>query len=156
MGACDRIFGQDEVGVEVVPLLLRSRRQSLGQEARDGDGEVLHLGRVRRLGVGRRAAGGDDPCRPAPHNASFQEFMREVVETIDLVFVKQNAFTPKRTFLKQLPVARAIACAILENETLMGPRTLKRGVQRGLAVLALTPAYVFILHGQAGVSERTE
>lgn len=87
--------------------------------------------------------------RAVPHDASFHEFMREVVETIDLVFVKQNAFTPKRTFLRQLPVARAIACAILQNETLMGPRPLKRGVQHGLALLALTPAYVFILQQQA-------
>jgi predicted metal-dependent phosphoesterase TrpH len=87
--------------------------------------------------------------RAVPHDASFHEFMREVIETIDLVFVKQNAFTPKRTFLRQLPVARAIACAILENETLMGPRTLKRGVQHALALLALTPAYGFILQQQA-------
>ena len=88
----------------------------------------------------RRGAG-----RAVPHDASFLEFMREVLETIDLVFVKQNAFTPKRTFLKQLPVARKIACGVLGNETLMGPRPLKRGVQHGLALLALTPAYAFIL-----------
>jgi predicted metal-dependent phosphoesterase TrpH len=87
--------------------------------------------------------------RAVPHDASFVEFMREVRDTIELVFVKQNAFTPKRTFLKQLPVARAITCAILQNETLMGPRPLKRGVQHGLEFLALTPAYAFILQQQA-------
>lgn len=87
--------------------------------------------------------------RAVPHDASFREFMREVIETIDLVLVKQDAFTPKRTFLKQQPVARAIACAILGNETLMGPRAVKRGVQHGLALLALTPAYAFILQQQA-------
>jgi len=83
--------------------------------------------------------------RAVPHDASFREFMREIRETIDLVFVKQNAFTPKRTFLRQLPWARAIACAVLQNEFLMGPRRLKVGVQRGIEVLALTPAYAFIL-----------
>lgn len=83
--------------------------------------------------------------RAVSHHASFLEFMREVRETIDLVFVKQNAFTPKRTFLKQLPLARRIACGILGSETLMGPRKLKIGVQRGIEVLALTPAYAFIL-----------
>lgn len=84
-----------------------------------------------------------------PHNASYREFMREVRETIDLVFVKQSAFTPKRTFLKQLPMARAMACAVLENEFLMGPRPLKRGVQHGLELLALTPVYAFILQQRA-------
>jgi predicted metal-dependent phosphoesterase TrpH len=83
--------------------------------------------------------------RAVPHDASFREFMREILETIDLVFVKQDAFTPKRTFLRQLPVARAIACAVLQSETLMGPGLLKRGVHGGLAFLALTPAYGFIL-----------
>jgi predicted metal-dependent phosphoesterase TrpH len=87
--------------------------------------------------------------RAVSHDASFREFMREVRETIDLVFVKQNAFTPKRTFLRQLPLARAIACAVLESETLMGPHHLKRGVQLGLALMALTPAYAFILQQQA-------
>jgi predicted metal-dependent phosphoesterase TrpH len=116
-----------------------------------------HTGRV---GKAWTEAPGDSPTeflrnvrdgrgRAVPHDASFTEFMREVLETIDLVFVKQNAFTPKRTFLKQLPVARAIACAVLENETLMGPRPLKRGVQHGLALLALTPAWAFILQQQA-------
>lgn len=83
--------------------------------------------------------------RAVPHDASFREFMREVRSTIDLVFVRQSAFTPKRTFLRQKPLARWIACSVLRNETLMGPRKLKIGVQRGVEMLAITPAYGFIL-----------
>ena len=83
--------------------------------------------------------------RAVTHDASFREFMREIRSTIDLVFVRQSAFTPKRTFLRQKPLARWIACTVLRNETLMGPRRLKIGVQRGMEVLAVTPAYGFIL-----------
>jgi predicted metal-dependent phosphoesterase TrpH len=83
--------------------------------------------------------------RAVSHHASFLEFMREVRSTIDMVFVRQSAFTPKRTFLKQLPLARRIACGVLRSEKLMTPRRLKIGVQRGIEVLALTPAYTFIL-----------
>ena len=87
----------------------------------------------------------DGAWRAVSHHASFLEFMSEVRQTIDLVFVKQHAFTPKRTFLKQLPLARKIACGVLGSETLMTPRKLKIGVQRGLELAALTPAYAFIL-----------
>jgi predicted metal-dependent phosphoesterase TrpH len=83
--------------------------------------------------------------RAVPSNASFSEFMREVRETIDLVFIKQSAFTPKRTFLKSTPVARAIARTALGSELLMGPRPLKRVVQEALQVIAYAPVYAFIL-----------
>jgi hypothetical protein len=71
--------------------------------------------------------------------------MREIRETIDLVFVKQEAFRPKRTFLKQTPMARRIAHATLGSETLMRPRPLKRGVKAAMEIMACAPAYAFIL-----------
>lgn len=81
-----------------------------------------------------------------PSNASFSEFMREVRETMDLVFVKQSAFKPKRTFLKSTPVARAIARTALGSELLMGPRPFKVGMQAALQVVAYAPVYAFILN----------
>jgi predicted metal-dependent phosphoesterase TrpH len=80
-----------------------------------------------------------------PHNASLREFMREIRETMDLVFVKQGAFQPKRTFLKQTPTARRIARAALGSDLLMRPRPLKIGLKAALEVIAWGPAYAFIL-----------
>lgn len=80
-----------------------------------------------------------------PHNLNFRTFMREIHETMDLVFVKQGAFQPKRTFLQQTPIARWLARSALGNEFLMRPRPLKRGVQAALQVIACGPAYAFIL-----------
>jgi predicted metal-dependent phosphoesterase TrpH len=79
------------------------------------------------------------------HNLSFRTFMQEIHETMDLVFVSQGAFRPKRTFLKQTPVARWLARSALESEFLMGPRPLKVGVQAAMSVIACAPAYAFIL-----------
>lgn len=83
-----------------------------------------------------------------PHQLSLREFMREIRETIDLVFVTQQAFRPKRTFLKQTPVARRIAHAALASEALMRPRPLKHGVKVAMAAMAWAPAWVFILQQQ--------
>ena len=80
-----------------------------------------------------------------PHNVSMREFMREIRETMDLVFLSQSAFRPKRTFLKQQPIARTIARVALGSEFLMRPRPLKIGVKAALEVVALGPAYAFIL-----------
>ena len=80
-----------------------------------------------------------------PYNVSFRGFLREVHETMDLVFVRQGAYSPKRTFLKQTPVARWLARSALESEFLMRPRRLKRGVHAGLSVIAWAPIYAFIL-----------
>jgi predicted metal-dependent phosphoesterase TrpH len=80
-----------------------------------------------------------------PHHASFREFMREVRQTMDLVFINQSAFRPKRTFLQQTPIARAIARRALGSELLMRPRPLKLGLQAALQVAAYAPAYAFIL-----------
>jgi predicted metal-dependent phosphoesterase TrpH len=80
-----------------------------------------------------------------PHNLSFRNFMQEIHETMDLVFVSQEAFLPKRTFLKQTPVARWLARSALGSELLMRPRPLKRGVQAAMSVIACAPAYAFIL-----------
>lgn len=79
-----------------------------------------------------------------PQNASFAEFMDEVKSTIDLVFVTQDAFRMKRTFLKQNPWARALAAWTFRSERIMRPGKLKKGMCRSLQVLAHGPAYAFI------------
>ncbi len=81
-----------------------------------------------------------------PHTLNFREFMREIRETIDLVFVKQSAFKPKASFLKQTPIARRIARAMLRSETLMRPRRLKTGVKAAMITMSYAPAYAFILN----------
>ncbi len=80
-----------------------------------------------------------------PHPLNFREFMREIRETIDLVFMKQTAFEPKRTFLKQAPVARHLARATLRSNLLMRPRRFKTGVKLAMTAMAWGPAYAFIL-----------
>jgi predicted metal-dependent phosphoesterase TrpH len=80
-----------------------------------------------------------------PHHASPGEFLDEVRETIELVFLRQSAFRIKKTFLKQNPVARRIASTALASDFVMRPRTLKRAVGKMMQVMAVPPAYAFIL-----------
>lgn len=80
-----------------------------------------------------------------PHNVTIREFIREVGETIDLVFVRQTAFRIKPTFLRQLPVARWIAHTTLGSERIMKPRALKRAACVAMQMLAYAPALAFIL-----------
>jgi predicted metal-dependent phosphoesterase TrpH len=87
----------------------------------------------------------DGVCQAAPHNATIREFIREVGDTIDLVFVRQGAFRPKPTFLRQLPVARWLANTTLGSERIMRPHPFKRAVCAAMQILAYAPAYAFIL-----------
>jgi predicted metal-dependent phosphoesterase TrpH len=80
-----------------------------------------------------------------PHNVTVRGFIREVGETIDLVFVRQTAFRPKPTFLRQLPVARWIAHTTLGSERIMKPRSSKRLARAAMQILAYAPALAFIL-----------
>ncbi len=80
-----------------------------------------------------------------PHHTSLNEFMEEVHETIDLVFMRQTAFQTKSTFLKQNRVARRIAHATLQSEFVMRPRVLKRLMGKIMQIAAYPPAYAFIL-----------
>ena len=81
-----------------------------------------------------------------PHHFSYRGFMREIRETTDLVFLSQKAaFRPKRTFLKQTPVARKIARTALGSNLLMKPRVLKQGVRAAVHVMAYAPAWLFVL-----------
>lgn len=81
-----------------------------------------------------------------PHHFSYRGFMREIRHTMDLVFVRQScAYRPKRTFLKETPVARYIARTALGSNLLMRPRTLKLGLKAALQVIAYAPAYAFVL-----------
>lgn len=96
-----------------------------------------------------------------PSSASFRSFMDEVKATIDLVFVSQNAFEIKPTFLRSNPVARRIAAWTLRSERLMRPGRLKRGVAKSLQMMAHGPAYAFIfsqrrMNWRLGPLEREE
>jgi predicted metal-dependent phosphoesterase TrpH len=93
-----------------------------------------------------------------PHHASPGEFLDEVRETIELVFLRQSAFRIKKTFLKQNPIARRIASAALASEFVMRPRGLKRAVGRAMQIMAVPPAYAFIfqqrrMHSRLGEAE---
>jgi predicted metal-dependent phosphoesterase TrpH len=112
-----------------------------------------HTGQV---GKGYTMAPGDSPqeflenilkgrALAVPHHVSLRDFMREIRETMDLVFVRQSAFRPKRTFLQQTPTARRIARVALGSDFLMRPRPLKIGLKAALEVIAVAPAYAFIL-----------
>ncbi len=112
-----------------------------------------HTGQV---GKAYTAAPGDTPeeflrnvrtgmSQAVPSDFSFREFMHEIRETMDLVFVRQSAFQPKRTFLKQTPVARRIARTALGSEVLMRPKPLKIGLKAALGVIAYGPAFAFIM-----------
>ncbi|MFB3906995.1 MAG: PHP domain-containing protein [Candidatus Eisenbacteria bacterium] len=83
--------------------------------------------------------------RAVPRHAGFLEFMEEVGEAIDLVFLKQKAFRPKKTFLREMPVARKIAVAALASEIVMRPKPLKLLLSATMHVVAGPPAYAFIL-----------
>ncbi len=80
-----------------------------------------------------------------PHHVTIREFIREVGETIDLVFVRQTAFRPKPTFLRQLPLARWIAHTTLGSERIMRPRPFKRAACAAMQLLAYAPAFAFIV-----------
>lgn len=93
-----------------------------------------------------------------PHILTFREFIHEIGETIDLVFLRQTAFRPKPTFLRQMPVARRIAHATLGSRLIMRPWPLKQVARRAMQVMAWAPAYAFILqqrrmHWRLGASE---
>jgi hypothetical protein len=133
------------------------------------NGRTLHLARVLerqvvatsdshtgRVGKAYTMAPGETPgeflrnirngvSQAVPHSASIREFIREVGETIDLVFVRQNAFRPKPTFLRQLPLARWIAHTTLGSDRIMRPRLLKQAACAAMQVLAYAPAFAFIL-----------
>jgi predicted metal-dependent phosphoesterase TrpH len=85
-------------------------------------------------------------CQAVPHHITYRSFMREIRETMDLVFMSQTgAFRCKRTFLKQTPVARRIARTALGSNLLMRPKTLKRGVRAAVQIMAYAPAGAFVL-----------
>ena len=83
--------------------------------------------------------------RAVPNHTSFLGFIDEVQDTIDLVFLKQSAFQVKDTFLRQKPMARRIARAALGSEFVMRPWLFKRLVGRSMKMMAVPPAYAFIL-----------
>lgn len=83
--------------------------------------------------------------RAVPKNISFREFTEEIRETIDLVFLKQSAFRPKRTFLSQNPIARQIARVTLGSNLIMRPRPWKHVIGKLMQMMAYPPAYAFIL-----------
>lgn len=87
----------------------------------------------------------DGVSQAVPHNVTIREFIREVGETIDLVFVRQTAFRPKPTFLRQLPLARWIAHTTLGSERIMKPSALKRFACAAMQVMAYAPALAFVL-----------
>ncbi len=133
------------------------------------NGRTLHLARklgkqvvatsdshTGQVGKAYSMAPGDTPeeflrnirggvSQAVPHNVTIREFIREVEETIDLVFVRQTAFRPKPTFLRQLPLARWIAHTTLGSERIMKPRALKRVACAAMQLLAYAPALAFIL-----------
>lgn len=83
--------------------------------------------------------------RAVPCHLSYREFIREIGETIDLVFLKQKAFQPKRTMLRETPIARRIARMVLGSERLMRPGRVKRKVRTAMHLVAYAPALMFIL-----------
>ena len=96
--------------------------------------------------------------RVVPSSISFREFTKEIRETIDLVFLKQTAFRPKTSFLREAPLARKIARATLGSNLIMRPRPWKRVVGKAMQVIAYPPAYAYILrqrqmHWQLGETE---
>lgn len=80
-----------------------------------------------------------------PKHATPREFLDEVRDTIELVFLRQSAFRVKKTFLKQNPVGRRIASAVLASEFVMRPWAVKNAVGKLMQVMAVPPAYAFIL-----------
>ncbi len=83
--------------------------------------------------------------RAVPCHLSYREFIREIKETIDLVFLKQKAFQPKHTMLRETPIARQIARMVLGSERLMRPGRMKRKVRTAMHLVAYVPALMFIL-----------
>lgn len=83
--------------------------------------------------------------RVVPRSISFREFAEEIREAIDLVFLKQTAFRPKTSFLRESPLARKIARATLGSNLIMRPRPWKRAVGKAMQVIAYPPAYAYIL-----------
>jgi len=83
--------------------------------------------------------------RAVPKNISFREFTEEIRDTIDLVFLKQSAFRPKRSFLSQNPIARKIARVTLGSNLIMRPRPWKHVIGKLMQMMAYPPAYAFIL-----------
>jgi len=84
-------------------------------------------------------------ARAVPQHLSYREFISEIRETIDLVFLKQRAFQPKRTMLRETPVARRIARMVLGSERLMRPGRMKHKVRTAMHLVAYVPALLFIL-----------
>jgi len=125
-----------------------------------------HTGRV---GKAYSTAPGESPeeflhnlrtgiSRAVPNSISIREFTEEVRDAIDLVFLKQSAFRPKTSFLKENPVARKIAHVALGSNVIMRPRPWKRAAGKALQLIAYPPACAFILrqrqmHWQLGDTE---
>lgn len=80
-----------------------------------------------------------------PQHITYPEFVREIAETIDLVFLKQGAFEIKPTFLRQKPLTRNFVRTALRSRMLMRPSPAKSGVRWLMQIAALAPAYAFIL-----------
>lgn len=90
-----------------------------------------------------------------PSHAGFRDFAREIIETIELVFLRTSAFKLKATLLRGMPVSQWIARTALQSDLVMSPSPIKPAACKLLQILAYPPAYAFIwrqvrMHGRMG------
>jgi len=80
-----------------------------------------------------------------PKHLVFRGFMAEIMQLIDLVFADRPFSGFKRTLLKQAPVARAMARALIGTRRLMGARLFRGTIRILMHTLSHAPAYAYIL-----------
>lgn len=80
-----------------------------------------------------------------PDHLMYRGFMAEITQVIDLVFADRPRSAFKRTLLKQAPVARAMARALLGARRLMGARLFHGTIRILMRALTHAPAYAYIL-----------
>lgn len=94
----------------------------------------------------------------APAHATFSAFTKEVVDTIELIFLRSAPFRMKNSVLRGMPVAQWIARTALQSKIMMNPSPVKPAACRALQLLAYPPALAFIwrqirIHGRLGEAE---
>jgi predicted metal-dependent phosphoesterase TrpH len=93
-----------------------------------------------------------------PAHATFAAFTQEVVDTIELVFLRSAPFRMKDTVLRTMPLAHWIARKALQSKLFMSPSPIKPAACRALQLLAYPPACAFIyrqmrINGRLGEAE---